>query len=120
MGVNVDSDFLSLAEGFLHCRIGSIPFIYLGLPVGANMRKERTWEPLIQHISNRLGSWRNRFVSLGGRVVRIDLILNSIPIFYLSFIKSPSSVWKRIMRIQTFGWGVGGSMVLRKSLRSIG
>jgi len=48
MGVNVDSDFLSLAEGFLHCRIGSTPFIYLSLPVGANPRKESTWEPLIQ------------------------------------------------------------------------
>jgi len=34
MGVNIDSDFLSLVEGFLHCWIGSIPFIYLGLPVG--------------------------------------------------------------------------------------
>jgi len=59
---------------------------------GVNHRKESTWEPLIQQISNRLGSWHNRFVSLGGRVVIINSILNSIPIFYLSFIKIPSRV----------------------------
>jgi hypothetical protein len=36
MGVNVSTEFLGVAERFLHCRIGSIPFIYLGLSVGAN------------------------------------------------------------------------------------
>ncbi|GAU29935.1 hypothetical protein TSUD_360500 [Trifolium subterraneum] len=36
IGVNVSSDFLNLAERFLHCSVGSIPFTYLELPVGAN------------------------------------------------------------------------------------
>jgi hypothetical protein len=36
MGVNVPSSFLQGAASFLHCKLGSIPFIYLGLPVGAN------------------------------------------------------------------------------------
>jgi hypothetical protein len=39
MGVNVSSDFLGVAERFLHCIIGSIHFIYLGLHVGENHRK---------------------------------------------------------------------------------
>jgi hypothetical protein len=36
MGVNVPSSFLQGAASFLHCKLGSIPFIYLGLSVGAN------------------------------------------------------------------------------------
>lgn len=38
VGVNIHADFLNMAAGFPHCRIGSIPFRYLGLPMGANPR----------------------------------------------------------------------------------
>lgn len=38
MGVNVGEDFLGLAKRFLNCRVGSVPFTYLGLSVGANPR----------------------------------------------------------------------------------
>ncbi|GAU25276.1 hypothetical protein TSUD_17890 [Trifolium subterraneum] len=61
MGVNVSSDFLGLAEHFLHCRTGSLPFMYLGLPVGANPRKEITWRPLLDTLAKRLNDWQIRF-----------------------------------------------------------
>jgi hypothetical protein len=80
MGVNMSSEFLGVTERFLHCRIGSIPFIYLGLHVGANHRKEITWQPLLDTLVKRLRVWRNKYVSLGGRVVLLNSILNSIPI----------------------------------------
>lgn len=57
-------------------------------------------------ISNRLGSWRNRFVSLGGGVVLINSIQNSNLIFYLSFMNLSTKAWKRICRIhKRFLWG---------------
>jgi len=56
MGVNVGGGFLGLAERFLYCRVGSVPFTYLGLPVGANPRLEKTWQPLLKLLSSRLGS----------------------------------------------------------------
>jgi hypothetical protein len=37
-GVNVSNDFLTMASDFLNCRLGHLPFKYLGLPVGANSR----------------------------------------------------------------------------------
>ena len=55
-GVNVISEFLGVAVRFLHCSVGSLPFTYLGLPVGANPRLDRTWMPLIDNISRRLDS----------------------------------------------------------------
>ncbi|MCI00244.1 LINE-1 reverse transcriptase like [Trifolium medium] len=95
-----------VAANFLNCKLGKIPFIYLGLPVGANPRKEATWEPVIEVLHNRLNSWKNRFVSLGGRVILINSVLAAIPIFYLSFMKMPIKVWKRIVAIQrNFLWG---------------
>ncbi|PNX71829.1 cysteine-rich receptor-like protein kinase, partial [Trifolium pratense] len=69
MGVNVSSSFLGIAERFLHCRVGSIPFTYLGLQVGVQPRREGIWLPLLDLISRRLGVWSNRYIILGGRVV---------------------------------------------------
>ena len=94
MGVHVDDSFLRMVKGFLHLRLGCFPFKYLGLPVGANPRSARTWDPLINLIESRLNSWTNRFVSLGGRVVLINFDLNFIPIFFLSFMKMSVKVWK--------------------------
>lgn len=58
----------------------------------------------------RLFSWGNKYISLGGRIVLLNSILNFIPIFHLSFFKLPVLVWKKIVRLQReFLWGgVGG------------
>jgi hypothetical protein len=94
MGVNVSYDFLRLASIFLNCRTSTIPFTYLGLPVGASHRRASTWEPLINSLRKRLGGWGNKYVSLGGRVVLLNSVLNAIPIYFLSFMKIPIQVWK--------------------------
>ena len=36
VGINVGEDFMDMACNFLNCSEGRIPFIYLGLSVGAN------------------------------------------------------------------------------------
>jgi hypothetical protein len=106
VGVNVTNDFLVMASDFLNCRLGSIPFKYLGLPVGANPRLSSTWKPMVDSIKRRLGSWGNKYISLGGRIVLINSILNSLPVFFLSYLKLPVKVWKEVVKIQrNFLWG---------------
>jgi hypothetical protein len=106
MGTNVDPDFMEMACNFLNCSQGSFPFRYLGLPVGGNSGRVSTWDPLLEHLSNKLNSWGNKYISLGGRIVLLNSILNAIPIFHLSFFKMPIKVWKKIVRIQReFLWG---------------
>ena len=39
VGVNVTSLWLSEAASMLSCRVGAIPFVYLGLPIGGNARQ---------------------------------------------------------------------------------
>jgi hypothetical protein len=108
MGINVSQDFMMVASTFLNCKISTIPFVYLGLPVGANPRRLATWEPLIQSLRRRLGAWCNKYVSLGGRIVLLNAVLNAIPVFYLSYLKILIHAWKKIRRIQReFLWGEG-------------
>jgi hypothetical protein len=106
VGINVSHEFLDMASEFLNCRYGNLPFNYLGLPVGANPRRCATWVPMIEAIKKRLGSWGNKYISLGGRIVLINAVLNSLPIFYLSYMKMPVKVWREVVKIQhDFFWG---------------
>ena len=110
IGVNVPNDFMEMACNFLNCSEGSLPFKYLGLPVGANPRSFGTWEPLVEHLSRRLNTWGHKYISLGGRIILLNSVLNAKPIFYLPFLRMSANVWRRIVRIQReFLWGgVGG------------
>lgn len=67
MGSNVDASFLGLAANFLYYSVGSLPFKYLGLSIGANSR--RFCQPLLDIVVTRLSSWSNKFVNMGGRVI---------------------------------------------------
>jgi hypothetical protein len=55
MGLNVSQDFMIVASSFLNCKVSLIPFVCLGLPVGANPRRLSTWEPLLVSLRKRLG-----------------------------------------------------------------
>jgi hypothetical protein len=105
-GVNVHPLLLERASNFLNCRRGLLPFKYLGLPIGANPKSDSTWDPLLESLRKRLFSWRNKHISLGGRIIMVNAVLNAIPIFYLSFLKMSAKVLKKIVRIQReFLWG---------------
>lgn len=45
-------------------------------------------------------------MSLGGRVTLLDSVLSAIPMFFLSFMKMPKKVWRKVVSLQrTFLWG---------------
>jgi len=97
---------MEMVCNFMNCIEGFLPFNYLGLPVGANSKRLSTWKPLLKGLKKRLNSWGNKYVSLGGRMVLLNAVLNAILIFYLSFFKVPVKVWKRLVKIQReFLWG---------------
>lgn len=54
LGVNVSAEFLDMASTFLNCRVGVVPFMYLGLAVGANPKKMSTWELVLERMSTSL------------------------------------------------------------------
>jgi exonuclease III len=106
IGINVENSFMEMACIFLNCIRGFLPFKYLGLPVGASARRVSTWETMVEKIRKSLNSWGNKHISFGGKLVLINSVLNSIPIFYMSYMKMPVQVRKKVVRIQRdFLWG---------------
>ena len=59
-----------------------------------------TWDLLLEHLAKKLNSLGNRYISLGGRIVLLNSVLDSIPIFHLAFFKMPVKVWKKMLRIE--------------------
>ncbi|PNX76224.1 ribonuclease H [Trifolium pratense] len=95
-----------MACTFLNCKQGSVPFKYLGLSVGASPRRASTWQPMVDSLKKKLNSWSHKHISFGGRLVLINSVLNSIPIFSMSFMKMPAKMVKKVTRIQReFLWG---------------
>nr|KYP40962.1 Putative ribonuclease H protein At1g65750 family [Cajanus cajan] len=100
VGIHSGADFIDLATFFLHCKVGQLPFKYLGLPLGANSRKLSTWKLMLDGLCKRLSSWKHSHLSIRGRVTLINLVLNAMAIHFLSFFKAPNSMIKEIVAIQ--------------------
>jgi exonuclease III len=99
-GINIKENFLRASSSFLHCAVESIPFRFLGIPVGANPRRRATWIPIIESMRNRLNNWNGRMLSIRGRVTLINSVLSSLPLYFFSFYKAPSCVLKELVTIQ--------------------
>jgi hypothetical protein len=119
VGVNIDDSWLRAAATALHCKVGKVPFLYLGLPIGGDSRRLSFWEPVVARIRNRLSGWKSRFLSFGGRLVLLKSVLTSLPVYALSFFKAPSGTISSINSLlNKFFWG--GVRKLGKPLGLVG
>lgn len=87
--------------------VGEFPFVYLGLPVGANMRRVSTWRPVVEKIKKWLSQWRANTMSFGGRLTLIKSVLGSLLLYYFSMFHVPSCVINQLESIRRdFFWWV--------------
>ena len=102
------SNVTQLAD-ILCCRIGVLPLMYLGLPLGVSFKASSVWNPILEKIERRLASWKKLYLSKGGRLTLLKSMLASLSTYYLSFFTIPKHVVARIERLQrNFLWeGLG-------------
>ena len=56
----------------------------------------KDWEQLETRFQKKLSSWKSKLLSAGGRLVLINSILSSLPMFMLSFFKIPKGILKKL------------------------
>ena len=78
------------------CESGTLPLKYLGIPVHYRTLRNAEWNPIENRFSSKLGCWRSKLLSYGDRLVLINLVLTTLPMFMLSFLEIPIGVRKRL------------------------
>lgn len=88
------------------CQLTSFPMNYLGIPLGSKSKCEAIWEVVIQKCYKKLSTWRRKYLSKGQRLILINSVLESLPIYYVSMFQMLVSVMKTIEKImRKFLWG---------------
>ncbi|CAL5339713.1 unnamed protein product [Camellia sinensis] len=70
-GVGVSISELAVFASLLNCKTQTLPLKYLGLPLGANPRRKKTWQPVIDKFKLRLAGWKRRLLSFAGQLILI-------------------------------------------------
>jgi hypothetical protein len=78
------------------CKVGKYPFRYLGLPMHTRKLNNKDWQMIENIIEKRLSGWKGKMLSVWGRLVLINSVLSSLPMFMLSFFKIPRGVLEKI------------------------
>ncbi|XP_026442837.1 uncharacterized protein LOC113342540 [Papaver somniferum] len=76
------------------CPTDCLPFMYLGMPLGAKSVSKSIWVAIIEKFDSRLSPWRKISLSKGGKFVLLKCILSSLPSYYFSLFKAPVSIIK--------------------------
>jgi hypothetical protein len=87
------------------CVVGKYPFRYLGLPMHFRKLFNKDWKIIEQRIEKRLSGWKGKMLTSGGRLVLINSVLSSLPMFMMSFFELPKGVLQKIdcFRSRFFG-----------------
>ena len=100
----------------LGCKVGALPFTYLGLPLGAPHKSVVVWDGVEERMWKRLALWKRQFIFKGGRITFIWSTLVSMPIYLMSLMRMLRVVKLRLEKIQRdFLWG-GGALEKRPHL----
>lgn len=95
--INVDGNNMEILPGTFGCSVGSMPFTYLGLPMGINKPRIIDFAPLVDRIERRLPS-TSVYLNQGQRLTLVNSVLSALPTYYMCTLKLPKKIIQHIDR----------------------
>lgn len=90
-------------------KLTGFPFIYLRIPLADRRLPRRAYLDLLNKLNKRLAGWAACFLSIAGRLVLLNSILSSLPVYYMSVLNMPQWVLDHIDKIRRpFLWHGAG------------
>jgi hypothetical protein len=74
------------------CEFRTFPFKFLGIPIQFRELRNGKWKPAEDTFEKKLDSWTGKLLSYDDRLILINAVLTSVPIFMLSFLELPDGV----------------------------
>jgi hypothetical protein len=74
-----DEDQIRIAN-LLNCKLGSLPFTYLGLPISDRAVAAVDWGTLTVKVGRRADPWMGKFMSSAARLMLINACLSNLPL----------------------------------------
>jgi len=95
--INVTPEKMVLLANTFGCDIGSMPFTYLGLPMGTTKPKIEDLAPMMDRVERRLSAC-STWLSHSGRLEMVNSAITPITTYAMSTIKLPQGVIENIDR----------------------
>ena len=94
-----------ILAGILGCEVGNLPTKYLGLSLGSKNKAADIWEGVLDKCEKKLTRWKSQYLSLGGRIILVSSVLDSLPTYIMSLFPIPAKVRRRIDQLRrNFIW----------------
>lgn len=113
--LNLSDEKAQLLASTFGCSLGTLPFTYLGLPLGITHPKVVDFSPLTDRIERRLTT-SSSFLSYGDRLTLVNSVLSSLPTYYMCTLSLPLSVIDSIDRARRHCLWRGNDLNSSKSL----
>lgn len=97
----------------LNCNTGSLPMIYLGIPVSDNHLGISHMKKVPEKLRNRLQPWKGKNLTSGGRLILSNSSLSSLPIYIMGMYRLQEGIHQEMDSIRgKFFWqGAGDKYV---------
>jgi hypothetical protein len=95
LSINVSEQRLKLLANTFGCQTGTLPFTYLGLPLGTTKQKIIDFLPLVNKCERRLGGI-SAMLNQAGRLQITNAVFSSLPTYYMCTLEIPKTVIKQI------------------------
>ena len=91
MPINISDDRSQELADILKCKKESMPFTYLGLPMGTTRPKVVDLMPMVCKLDHRLSGIAN-LMTYSGRLTHLKAIVSALPIFAMCCIRVPFTI----------------------------
>ena len=96
--LNIDEGEANRLTALLGCKIGQLPFTYLGLPLGTTRPRIVDFMPLVDTLERRLTA-SSCMLNQGSRLQLLTSVLTSMHIYFLYSLQLPPGIIKQLDKI---------------------
>jgi len=106
VGVNIVDSWLQEVAFVLRCKVGRLPFLYLGLLIWRDARRLNILETLLDRIRLSSSGWKSIYLSFGGRLILLRWLGDEVLCFRLWVMFDLSdNKWTSVAEMERLGWG---------------